>query len=80
MPVFAYTPKKFLGSRAVTQSMKWIKENPGTVPLPAYDTVRAAFREGGPIYPGARIEKKNHVQICVKNADSIIAYFRPIQG
>jgi hypothetical protein len=64
--------------RAVTQSDDWRAENPDTAPLQSYDTVRGAFWEGGPIYPGARIEKKNHVQICVRNADSIIGYFRPI--
>lgn len=66
--------------RAVTQSNDWRDENPDTAPLQSYDTVRGAFWEGGPIYPGARIEKKNHVQICVRNADSIIGYFRPIAG
>ena len=65
--------------RALTQSKNWIKKNPGERALPSYDTVRGAFWEGGPIYPGARIEKKNHVQICVRNSDSIKGYFRPIQ-
>lgn len=65
--------------RALTQSDDWQDEHPGTRPLQSYDTVRGAFWEGGPIYPGARIEKKNHVQICVRNPESIIGYFRPIQ-
>lgn len=65
--------------RALSQSKDWIKKNPGKLPLPSYDTVRGAFWEGGPIYPGARIEKKNHVQICVRNVESIIGYFRPIK-
>ena len=64
--------------RAVTQTTDWQEENPDTAPLQSYDTVRGAFWEGGPIYPGARIEKKNHVQICVRNSASIIGYFRPI--
>jgi hypothetical protein len=58
--------------------VNWSKNHPGMAVLPSYDTVRGAFWEGGPIYPDARIEKKNHVQICVRNADSIIGYFRPI--
>jgi hypothetical protein len=64
--------------RAATQSDEWIKNHPGTASLHPYDTVRGAFWEGGEIYPGARIEKKNHVQICVRNTNSIIGYFRPI--
>lgn len=64
--------------RAVTRTVEWQEANPDTAPLQSYDTVRGAFWEGGPIYPGARIERKNHVQICVRNFASIIAYFRPI--
>jgi hypothetical protein len=64
--------------RAVTQTVEWQDENPDTASLQSYDTVRGAFWEGGPIYPGARIEKKNHIQICVRNPASIIGYFRPI--
>lgn len=64
--------------RQETQSADWIKKNPNKSPLPSYDTVRGAFWEGGPVYPNARIEKKNHVQICVRNRDRIKGYFRPI--
>jgi hypothetical protein len=45
---------------------------------PAYDTVRSAFWEGAPLYPNAGFKEKNHVQICVRNTDCIIGYFRPI--
>lgn len=44
----------------------------------AYDTVRGAFWEGQPIYPGAGFKEKSHVQICVTNTDCIKGYFRPI--
>jgi hypothetical protein len=64
--------------RAVTHTSDWQAANPETPPLHPYDTVRGAFWEGGPIYPGARIERKNHVQICVRNSANIIGYFRPI--
>lgn len=66
--------------RALTQEHAWIEQNPGKAPLASYDTVRGAFWEGGPIYPGARIEKKNHVQICVRNTECIKGYFKPIEG
>jgi hypothetical protein len=64
--------------RAVTRTGEWQTANPETPPLHPYDTVRGAFWEGGPIYPGARIERKNHVQICVRDSANIIGYFRPI--
>ena len=66
--------------RNLTQSPEWLGQHPGSKPLPAYDSVRGAFQEGGPVYPGARIEKKNHIQICVRNTDCIKGYFRPIQN
>ena len=37
----------------------------------SYDTIRGAFWEGGELYPNAGLEKKNHVQICVRNPNSI---------
>lgn len=49
--------------------------------LPAFDTVRGIFTEGGELYPGAKIQSKTHVQICVRNPEtSIKGYFRPIVG
>jgi hypothetical protein len=45
---------------------------------PAFDTVRAAFIEGPPLYEDAGFHLKTHVQICVRNPSQIIGYFRPI--
>jgi hypothetical protein len=46
--------------------------------LEAFDTVRAPFLEGGPLYPGAKISSRTHVQWCVRNPkNSIVGYFRP---
>jgi hypothetical protein len=42
-----------------------------------FDTVRGMFREGQPVYPGAGFWEKSHVQIAVRNMNSIIGYFRP---
>jgi hypothetical protein len=44
----------------------------------AFDTVRAAFIEGPPLYKDAGFHLKTHVQICVRNPSQIIGYFRPI--
>lgn len=45
--------------------------------LDQFDTVRGMFREGAPVYPGAGFWQKTHVQIAVRNTNSIIGYFRP---
>jgi hypothetical protein len=45
--------------------------------LPEYDSVRAVFVEGDPLYPGAGFHSKNHIQICVRKHERILGYFRP---
>lgn len=42
-----------------------------------YQTVRGVFLEGDPVYPGARIFQKTHVQIAVRDPSCVIGYFRP---
>jgi hypothetical protein len=45
--------------------------------LPPFDTLRGAFFEGGPLYPGAGIADKTHIQWCVRNPKySVRGYFR----
>jgi hypothetical protein len=40
-----------------------------------FDSVRAAFIEGEPVYPGATFRRKNHIQVCVRSRTSIKGYF-----
>lgn len=42
-----------------------------------YQTVRGVFVEGKPVYEGARIFQKTHVQVAVRDPSCIIGYFRP---
>ena len=44
--------------------------------LPAVDTVRGVFTEGKPIYPDAGFDAKTHIQIAVRNLESIKGVFR----
>ena len=45
---------------------------------PPFDTVRGAFHEGGPLYAGAQIMAKTHIQISVRQPKkSVLGYFRP---
>lgn len=46
------------------------------VGLPAYDTVRAAFPEGSPLYETAGFLERTHIQICVRNPASVLGCFR----
>jgi hypothetical protein len=42
-----------------------------------YDTVRGVFPEGAEAYPGAKILKKTHVQVAVRNPACLLGFFRP---
>ncbi len=44
----------------------------------AFDTVRGLFQEGEEVYPKGSFRKGNHIQICVRNRESIKGYFRPL--
>lgn len=61
----------------VIETMHQVRDTSG---LESYDTVRGAIWEGGELYPGAHIEKLNHVQIAVRNPACIKGYFRPMLG
>ncbi len=45
--------------------------------LPAFDTVRAFFVEGEPLYPDAGIRRLDHIQVCVRDPKQILGYFLP---
>lgn len=42
-----------------------------------YDTVRSAFVEGEPIYPGSGFYTETHIQVAVRNPQCIVGVFRP---
>lgn len=44
---------------------------------PEFETVRAAFVEGEPLYPEAGFHRHTHLQLCVRRTARIIGYFRP---
>lgn len=43
----------------------------------SFDSVRALFPEGGPLYPGAGFLDRTHVQLAMRKESGIIGYFRP---
>jgi len=44
-----------------------------------YDSVRGAFTEGKPAYPGTQFGEKNHIQVCIRNVNCIKGFFLPRQ-
>ena len=44
--------------------------------LDPYSTVRGVFVEGEPLYPGAAIRQRTHIQICVCDPSNIRGVFR----
>ena len=42
-----------------------------------YDTVRGAFLEGLPAFPGAGFSRESHIQVAVRNCACILGVFRP---
>jgi hypothetical protein len=58
---------------AVIETLHQLRAEDGK---PSFDTARGVFVEGEPLYPGAAIQKFNHIQLCVRNAACIKGYFR----
>ncbi|MFG1399153.1 hypothetical protein [Roseixanthobacter pseudopolyaromaticivorans] len=44
--------------------------------LEPFDTVRAVFLEGKPLYPKSGFREKTHIQLCVRNPSCIKGVFR----
>lgn len=45
--------------------------------LKEFDSARGVFIEGGPAFPGAGVQKKSHIQVCIRNMDCIKGFFLP---
>ncbi len=42
-----------------------------------FDSARGVFTEGGPAFPGAGIQSKSHIQLCIRNMNCIKGFFLP---
>jgi hypothetical protein len=60
---------------AVLRTLHNMREDNGEA---AFETVRAVFVEGDPLYPLAGFAAKSHIQICVRDLRCIKGYFRPL--
>jgi hypothetical protein len=45
-----------------------------------HQTVRGAFHEGQPAFPGSGLKLKTHIQIAVRDSTCIMGYFKPNRG
>ena len=60
--------------RAVFETLHKLREAENK---PPFDTVRAFFVEGEPLYPHAGLHSQDHIQICVRDPSKIVGYFLP---
>jgi hypothetical protein len=52
-------------------------EQDNTSSIKNFDSSRGVFIEGGPAFPGAGIQKKTHIQLCIRNFNCIKGFFLP---
>jgi len=60
-------------SRAARDDMA----NQGYSKYKIFDSTRGVFTEGGPVFAGAGILEKSHIQICIRNPNCIKGFFLP---
>jgi len=61
--------------RAVVESIHQMVSN--AKGMAEFESVRAVFLEGRPLYPDAGFLERTHIQICVRKPELILGYFRP---
>src|SRR5690554_1265484 len=59
------------------QKVKEEIEKANETSIKAFDSARGVFIESGPAFPGAGVQKKSHIQICIRNMNCIKGFFLP---
>lgn len=67
---------EFMHAEILNEVQSDIKKK-GFTKRKTFDSTRGAFLEGGPIYEGAGIYEKTHIQICIRNLNCIKGFFLP---
>ena len=62
--------KEYLHQK-IEDAIKDDEAKKGYSEIKCFDTARGIFTEGGPVYEGAGIQTKNHIQICIRNLNCI---------
>ena len=60
--------------RAVIETLHELRRRSGSKP---FDSVRAFFVEGKPLYDTSGLRGLDHIQVCVRNSQNIVGYFSP---
>jgi len=68
---------EFMHEQIFADYKKQISTNNGFSNIKLFDSTRGVFTEGGAAFPGAELQKKNHIQICVRNLNCIKGFFLP---
>jgi hypothetical protein len=63
----------------IEKQCKESKKEKGFSELKIFDSTRGVFMEGAPVYEGAEIFEKTHIQICIRNSNCIKGFFLPRQ-
>ena len=65
---------EFMHSQVLQEAQKEVKDQ-GYSRYKLFDSVRGVFTEGDFAFPGAGFYEKSHLQICVRNPNSIKGFF-----
>lgn len=68
---------EFMHEQIFSDYQKEIIANNGYTNVKLFDSTRGVFTEGGEAFPGSAIQMKNHIQICIRNFNSIKGFFLP---
>lgn len=58
--------------------INWINAELVECGQPPFDSVRAAYQEGAPVYPDG-FPGLSHIHLCIRNPQAIKGYFRPMK-
>jgi hypothetical protein len=61
----------------IAEQIKFEITEKGYSELKHFDTTRGVFTEGGSAFPGAGVQTKSHIQICIRNLNCIKGFFIP---
>jgi hypothetical protein len=63
--------------QTIKEQIKIDENEKGFSALRKFDSARGVFTEGGPAFKGAGIQLKSHIQICIRNPNTIKGFFLP---
>ncbi|MVN90494.1 hypothetical protein [Mucilaginibacter aquatilis] len=68
---------EFMHEQIFSDYQQEIVANGGYTNVKLFDSTRGVFTEGGEAFPGSAIQMKSHIQICIRNFNSIKGFFLP---